>query len=108
MKIAFFHNECAPYRIPVFERIAKLPKVELKMYFGRYRSSIRKWDIDLCVGFDYEILREVGILPNLFSFDPVDDPNTLNPSLIPKLIQGRYDVFIGASPHFFSTMLMLS
>lgn len=105
VKIAYFHNECAPYRMAVFEGIAKLPKVELKLFFGRYRSSIRKWDIEMRPAFEYEILREVKLLPSLFSFDPIDDPNPLNPSLIFKLARGRYDVFIGGSPHYFGTLM---
>jgi glycosyltransferase involved in cell wall biosynthesis len=104
-RVACFHNECAPYIIPVFEGIAKLPQVELKIYFGRYRSSIRKWDVKLSTAFDYEILREAQFLPDLFSFDPIDDPNTLNPSLFFKLVGGRYDAFMGGSPNFFGTII---
>jgi glycosyltransferase involved in cell wall biosynthesis len=91
--------------IPVFEGIAKLPKVELKLFFGRYRSSIRNWDIKPSAAFDHETLREVKFLPDLFSLDPSDDPNPLNPSLIFKLARGRYDFFISGSPSYFGTMM---
>ena len=29
-RIAFFHNECAPYRMPLFESLSKLPNVEFE------------------------------------------------------------------------------
>jgi hypothetical protein len=58
VKIVYFHNECAPYRTEVFRGIAKLSKVNLKVYFGRHRSSNRKWNIKLDYGFNYEVLKE--------------------------------------------------
>ena len=105
VKIAYFQNECAPYRIPVFEGISKLPNVELKVYFGRYRSSSRKWDVNLNCSFDYEMLKEVGNVPRLFYFGLVDDSNPLNLSLLFKLLRDEYDIFIGGVPHYFGTMI---
>jgi glycosyltransferase involved in cell wall biosynthesis len=105
VRIAYFHNECAPYRMPIFEGIAGLPNVNLKVYFGRYRSSTRKWKVRLNANFDHEILREVNFLPRLFSFNPEDIANPLNPSLPFKLLRNEYDVFIGGVPHYFGTMI---
>jgi glycosyltransferase involved in cell wall biosynthesis len=105
IRIAYFHNECAPYRMAIFEGIAKQRNVNLKVYFGRYRSSDRKWQVKLDVDFDHEILREVSSLPRLFSFNYEDDPNPLNLSLAPKLLRGQYDVSIGGVPHYFGTMI---
>jgi len=105
VRIAYFHNECAPYRMPIFEGIAGLPNVNLKVYFGRYRSSNRKWKVRLNASFDHEILREVNFLPRLFSFNLEDDSNPLNLSLPFKLLRNEYDVFIGGAPHYFGTMI---
>lgn len=105
VRIAYFHNECAPYRMPIFAGIARLPNVSLKVYFGRYRSSDRKWDVRLNAGFDYEILREINSLPLLFSFNPEDTANPLNLSLPFKLLRDKYDVFIGGAPHYFGTIM---
>jgi glycosyltransferase involved in cell wall biosynthesis len=105
VRIAYFHNECAPYTMPIFEGIARLPNVNLKVYFGRYRSSNRKWAVSLNYGFDHELLREVNFVPRLFSFNPEDDPNPLNLSLPFKLLHSEYDVFIGGVPHYFGTMI---
>lgn len=105
VRIACFQNECAPYRMPIFEGIARLPNVNLKVYFGRYKSSNRKWEVKLNNSFDHEILRELNFLPRLFSFNPDDDPNPLNLSLPFKLLRDEYDVFIGGVPHYFGTMI---
>ena len=105
VKIAFFHNECAPYRMPLFEGISKLPNIDLKVYFGRYRSSSRRWNVELNVNFNYEMLKEINALASLFSFNPEDDPNPINPSLFFKLLSNKYDVFIGGVPHYFGTLI---
>jgi len=104
-RIAFFHNECAPYRMRLFEGISRLPDTNLKVYFGRHRSSSRRWNVKLDVDYGYEILREIHALGGLFSFDPDDDPNPINPSLLPKLLSENYNVFMGGVPHYFGTFI---
>jgi glycosyltransferase involved in cell wall biosynthesis len=91
--------------MPIFEGIARLPNVSLKVYFGRYRSSDRKWKVRLNANFDYEILKEVNFLPRLFSFNPEDIANPLNLSLPFKLLRDEYDVFIGGAPYYFGTVI---
>ena len=105
VKIAYFQNECAPYRIPVFEGISRLPNVNLKVYFGRSRSFGRRWRVTLNYSFDYEVLREVDFVPRLFSFNLEDDGNPLNQSLLFKLLHDNYDVFVGGVPHYFGTLI---
>lgn len=105
IKIVCYQNECAPYRMPIFEGIAKLPNVNLKVYFGRYKSSNRKWEVGHEASFDHEILKEAIFLPRLFSFNSDDDPNPLNLSLLFRLLRDEYDVFIGGVPHYFGTMI---
>ncbi len=105
VRLVYFQNECAPYRIPLFEEISKLPHVDLKVYFGRYRSSSRKWNTNLNCSLDYEILREVDLVSRLFYFGLVDDSNPLNPSLLFKLLRGEYDIFVGGVPHYFGSMI---
>ena len=105
IKIAFFHNECAPYRTPLFEGISKIPDIRLELFFGRYRSSIRKWYTKLDVTFNHEILKEVKALEELFSFDASDDPNPINPKLFSKLLSSKSDIYIGGVPHYFGTFI---
>jgi glycosyltransferase involved in cell wall biosynthesis len=105
VKIALFHNECAPYTLPLFAKISQLSGIDLKVYFGRYRSSDRRWNIDLNVDFQYEILKEVKALTDLFSIHPELDASVVNPPLFFKLIAGRYDVIMGGCPYYFDTQL---
>jgi glycosyltransferase involved in cell wall biosynthesis len=105
VRIAYFHNECAPYRTEVFKGIAKLSNVNLKVYFGRYRSSNRKWNIKLDYGFNYEVLKEASSLRSLYSFDTKEDPNPINLTFFFKLFREQYDVFIGGAPHYFGTIM---
>ena len=108
VRVAYFQNECAPYRMPIFKEIAMLPNVKLTVYFGRYRSPNRKWAVKLDNSFDYEILREVNFLAHtpIFSFNSEDIANPLNLSLPLKLLRNKYDVFIGGVPHYFGTIIM--
>jgi glycosyltransferase involved in cell wall biosynthesis len=105
VRVAYFHNECAPYRMPIFEGLSKLANVDLAVYFGRYRSSIRRWHLEPDMPFDCEVLSEVDALARLFSLDPEDDPNPFNLSLFFKLLSNRFDVFIAGAPHYFGTMI---
>ena len=101
VKVVFFHNECAPYRIPLFERVSKLRNVDLKVYFGRYRSSNRRWKADLNVSLDYEILAEIRVLSGLFSL--FGESNPVNPSLFLKLLSEKCAVFMSGDPSNFGT-----
>ena len=56
-KIALVTNEPPPYRIPVFERIARAPGVELRVIFCAQREPNRQWDLPP-LEFDHEFLRE--------------------------------------------------
>lgn len=94
MKVAFFHNIIAPYRIPLFEKLSK--KLDLKVYFGKASSSKRKWKINNPLKFKYEILKNFGEF-YLFS--------TINLTLIFKLIKGKYNFFIGADANLFGTQI---
>ncbi len=105
VKLAYFHNEGAPYRIPLFEEISKIPCVDLKVYFGRYRSSDRKWDANLSCRFNYEILKEIDLVPRLFCFGLAEEPNPLNPQLLFKLLRSEFDIFISGVPHYFGSMI---
>lgn len=56
-KIALVTNEPPPYRIPVFERIARMPGVELRVIFCARREPNRQWDLP-GMEFDHVFLRE--------------------------------------------------
>jgi glycosyltransferase involved in cell wall biosynthesis len=100
IKAAFFHNECAPYRIPLFQKISELPCVDLYLYFGKYSSSYRKWKTRMNVSFKYEILKEI---PGLERFLGAENP--LNPSLFFKLVLSKNDVYIAGAPFYVGSII---
>lgn len=56
-KIALVTNEPPPYRIPVFQRIARTPGVDLRVIFCARREPNRHWDLPP-LEFEHEFLKE--------------------------------------------------
>jgi glycosyltransferase involved in cell wall biosynthesis len=56
-RIALVTNKPTPYRIPVFERLAKMPDVTLRVIFCSEREPNRLWDLPP-MEFDHVFLRE--------------------------------------------------
>src|SRR3569832_1137825 len=57
LKIAFVANEPPPYRIPIFNRIARSPDVELQVIFCCRREPNRLWNLPP-FEFDHVFLKE--------------------------------------------------
>jgi len=57
LRIAFVANEPPPYRVPIFNRIAASPEVELQVIFCCRREPNRKWNLPP-FEFDHVFLRE--------------------------------------------------
>jgi glycosyltransferase involved in cell wall biosynthesis len=57
IKIAIVTNEPPPYRIPVFQRIARMPGVDLRVFFCARREPNRQWKLPP-LEFEHEFLRE--------------------------------------------------
>ena len=45
LRLAVVTNIPAPYRVPVYNRVAKLPGVQLKVFYAARSESDRKWDL---------------------------------------------------------------
>lgn len=56
-RIAIITNEPPPYRIPVFQRVARMPGVTLQVIFCARREPNRQWDLPP-MDFDHHFLRE--------------------------------------------------
>jgi glycosyltransferase involved in cell wall biosynthesis len=56
-RLAIITNEPPPYRIPVFQRVAKMPGVTLQVIFCARREPNRRWDLPP-FEFDHCFLRE--------------------------------------------------
>lgn len=88
-KVAIITNLPSPYRIPLFEKLAKA--FDLKVYFLHLKAEHRKWDVKLGDKFDYELLpgyalkyRGHGMLVN---YD-------INFSVIDKIQKENFDAII--------------
>lgn len=57
IKIAYVANEPPPYRVPIFNRIAKSPGVDLRVIFCCRREPNRLWNLP-AFEFEHEFLRE--------------------------------------------------
>lgn len=88
-KVAWIQNIIAPYTRPFFERLSQHPSVDLSAYFCAKTLKERKdaWSILESDKFNYTILPGItveswGIIYHI------------NPTIIPKLIKGKYDVIV--------------
>lgn len=67
VKVFILHNILAPYRLLLFEEIAK--KVDLKVYFCRKTKAGRLWEVDIDkYSFKREVLKNFSIGPFVFNF----------------------------------------
>jgi glycosyltransferase involved in cell wall biosynthesis len=100
-KVAIITNIPAPYRIPLFEKIAKYPSVDLCVYFTAISEKNRKWTVKLSRKFKYKILPGFSLKyrgKDLFSYH-------INPSIIQELIKNDYDVIIAGGYESFATQI---
>ena len=86
-KVTLIHNIISPYRVPLFEGLSEHPSIDLFVYFCAKTHKERKWDILESDRYKYEILS--GITLEIFGIK-----YHINPSIISKLIKGKYDVVI--------------
>jgi len=85
-KIAIITNEPPPYRIPVFQRIAKMPGVTLQVIFCARREQNRQWDLPP-LEFDHRFLRErISTVKGRYIHN--------NPDVIPALNRFSPDVIV--------------
>ena len=56
-KLAVITNEPPPYRIPVFQRVDRMPGIQLRVIFCARREPNRQWDLPP-MDFDHRFLRE--------------------------------------------------
>jgi len=83
-RVCIFHNMVVPYRLPLFDRLAR--DQDLVVLFGLERSADRLWATSLDgAGFAYRVLPAWII-----------GPLVLNPGLAAELVRRRPDVLIHA------------
>ena len=100
-KVAIITNIPAPYRIPLFEKIAEHPSVDLHVYFTAVSEGNREWSVELSDRFNYKILPGFTLKypgKELFSYH-------FNISIIQELIRNDYDVIIAGGYASFATQI---
>jgi glycosyltransferase involved in cell wall biosynthesis len=86
-KIALVVNEPPPYRIPVFNRVAAMPGVTLRVIFCCRREPNRQWDLPP-IAFDAVYLRErISTVQGRYIHN--------NPDVLVALERFRPDVVVG-------------
>jgi hypothetical protein len=98
-KVALIHNLISPYRVTLFEELAKNPTIDLFIYFTAISEKNRRCDVRQNYSFNYKILR--GITLNLGK----ETFYHINPTIIKELIFNRYDVMISAGYSSFTNQI---
>lgn len=94
MRVAFLQRVCADYDVPMFEAIAELKGINMHVYFGR-GPRISSWkDANLShTHFEYSLLPVISWNPGKINARYY----VFHPTLIFKLISGKYEVVISES-----------
>ena len=93
MKVVIVHNIIAPYRIPLFNRLAASPGIDLTVLFMAETEANRHWDTGRLrqeIRFPYEILGGLHLRRG-------ESTIHINPGLISRLGSLRPDVVIVTS-----------
>lgn len=87
-KVLIITNYPSPYRIPLFEKIAK--KVDLCVYFTMVNDDDRDWELNFPYRFKYKILTHFNL-----KIEGKDILNYhFNPSIFKELLNNNYDIVI--------------
>lgn len=88
-KVAWIQNMIAPYTRPFFERLSQHPSVDLSAYFCAKTHKERRgyWGVLESDKFDYTVLPGITL-------DSWGIIYHINPTIISKLIKGKYDVIV--------------
>src|SRR3989338_5094636 len=89
LKVAILTDIMSPYRIPLFNEMARQALFELRVIFFARMAGGRKWDIDhKSIHFEYSVVGGIGL--------PVRDrfPAFFNPQLFQVLHKFGPDVII--------------
>lgn len=90
MKITIIHNEMAPYRIPLFNRLGE--KFDVNVIFGRKKEPKRLWKIPTGQNFKWKVLPAVRIGNNYVLNLPIGLFRTLKESDI-ILVADNVDIY---------------
>ncbi len=109
MKVIFFQNLIAPYRVALFNELQKelrdgdfANEFEFEVYFMRSSETGRKWDIEMDkLNFPYILGRSLYKKIKSYHFH-------FNPSLLAKAVKSKNDLILGASWNNFNVVLLVA
>jgi glycosyltransferase involved in cell wall biosynthesis len=87
IRVAIIHNIISPYRVALFEQLAREEELDLYIYYSAGTHKERRWKVNPGQGYGFEILRgrplEIG--PIVFNWSP---------SVLFKLLRNEHEVII--------------
>lgn len=94
IKAIILHNIMAPYRLPLFTKIAKFKNIDLEVWFLSKSAKNRRWKLEENprLPFKYKVLQKIEI--NFFAKDLFTW--IFNPTFPWELLRSNYDVLICA------------
>ena len=87
IRVAFWHNTFAPYRVPLFQQLAAFDDIDLTVYYGSEKDRHRTWTVDFGSGYSHILLPYI-LIPWY--------PHKLNYTLFSELLRKNYDVHIAS------------
>lgn len=87
MRICIINNIIAPYRVPVFNELAKIKGVDLEVLFLAKSEPWRRWKIDAGqIHFKYRVLKSFCMrtkqYPVFFTPSIIKELSTLKPEVV--------------------------
>ncbi|MCP4402221.1 MAG: glycosyltransferase family 4 protein [bacterium] len=87
IRVAFWHNSFAPYRVPLFQALAEYDDIDLRVYYGTAKDRHRQWQVDFGSGYSHILLPSLSI-PGY--------PHKFNYTLLAEFLKNPYDVYIAS------------
>ncbi len=97
-RLAILTTHPIQYQVPWFQRLAKVPEVDLTVYYCFIPDASHQdvefgmaiqWDIPLLEGYHYQVLKNIAAQPGTASFRGCDTPE-----IVQRIRQGKFDAVL--------------
>jgi glycosyltransferase involved in cell wall biosynthesis len=93
-KVALIHNIIAPYRVLLFEALARHPAIDLQVYYCAKTHKNRRWDVLESNKYSHKVLPGITLEIASITYH-------INPSVLLELATNQFDcVILGGSADF--------
>jgi glycosyltransferase involved in cell wall biosynthesis len=100
IRVALLHNIVSPHVVPLFERLAQHPEVELKVYFLADTDRNRRWATSVGAAFEHEVLPHFAIRVGRHDLHTF----FINPTILSALRRDDFDVLVSAGWDSFASL----